>query len=681
MHRSRLPASGMLPLLAAWICLPTQTNANPTPNHHLTPTYTTLHTLAPAKDFDRHDPSNIVRHDGRYWTFYTHNRNNHQEVSIHFASSPDGYNWTDHGPALSKGTPGAWDESGTIAPYCVPHQGRFHLFYTGFRQDNLSTRQLGCATAPHPSGPWSRLPQNPILQTSPNPNDWDSGMLGDSNPVFFQNQWWLFYKSRRHNETSRDTSIGAAISTHLTGPYSKHPANPLFQGHAFSIWQEQDNLNALCGILSPNVLQSPDGIHFHPITTLTNHSTGLFTPNPQTPPTWGLDVYTQNGTRGLHRFDLHQPNPSLQILLTKSPLIGFTKLHANLPGGRHANTRTSRAMVTTTHGDTPVELAPQLVHDTNSWTQFSGWSPNGQLAVISQGWENPDNAKWEEEHKTFRMTPGQWLLDANTYHLASGQIQNLTATHRVSHYNSGLFYLPNRQGLGFTALQDNTSKPFLMDPDGKNKRPITGPDAGFAYGYSASPDGSHLSYHEDYQVYIANADGSDRHHIKTGHPFNFAPQWSPDGQWLLFVSGTRGNSHPHVVRNNGSELRKVADLNGYQGWILFLDVPDYHEGSSDVPAWSQDSQSIFYTARTNTNVELFQTSLTGKTTRLTHTPEGSLHYHPTPSPDGQWLAYGSKRNGVRQLYIRHLPTGTETQITHLKYGSAAMWPHWQPTPP
>lgn len=360
-------------------------------------------------------------------------------------------------------------------------------------------------------------------------------------------------------------------------------------------------------------------------------------------------------------------------------LVGYTELRTDLPGGRHANVRTMRAVTVRADGLDRRTLAEELAREADSWTQFAGWSPDGKTAIIIRGWQSPENARWEEEHKTFRMEPGKWLLDTYLHEIASGRGVNVTAVDRVSHYNGGLFFLPEGRGLGFTPLLGGVSKPFVMDLDGRNKRDVSGKDAGFAYGYSASPDGKLISYHENYQLYIANADGSNKKHVPTGNPFDFGPRWSPDGQWLLFLSGRHGHSNPHLVRRDGTGLRKLADLGGYRGSVQFLDVADFHQGSSDLPVWSTDGKSVFYTASVGTNVELFQASLDGKSRQLTKSPSQALHYHPTPSADGQWLIYGSKRDGVRQLYLLRLADRFERRLTDLKPGHAAMWPHWQPS--
>ena len=361
-------------------------------------------------------------------------------------------------------------------------------------------------------------------------------------------------------------------------------------------------------------------------------------------------------------------------------LIGYTELQTNLPGGRHANVRTMRATLIAADGAGRRRLAEELADNPEAWTQFAGWSPDGKHAIVSRGWQDPANGRWEDEHKTFRMEPGKWALDTCLVELASGKISNVTAVERVSHYNGGLFFLPDGRGLGFTPLLNGISKPFLMDLDGRNKRDVSGKGTGFTYGYSASPDGKLLSYHENYQVYVARADGSDKRHLQTGQPFNFAPRWSPDGEWLLFVSGEHYNCHPHLARRDGTGLKKLADRGGYRGVVEFLDVADFHGGSSDLPAWSADGKSVFYTGKIGNNVELFQITLAGEITQLTKTPAGTLHYHATPSPDGKQLLYGSKRGGVRQLFVLNLAARTEKQLTDLKPGHGAMWPHWQPVP-
>jgi Tol biopolymer transport system component len=377
------------------------------------------------------------------------------------------------------------------------------------------------------------------------------------------------------------------------------------------------------------------------------------------------------------------PLPRLPAAAPAWPLslIGYTELRTNLPGGRHANVVTMRAVVVGADGTGRRLLAETLTRQPNSWTQFAGWSPDGRIAVISRGWESAENARWEEAQRTFRFTAEGWLCDSYLLDLASGKATNITAVERVSFYNSGLFFWPgDATKLGFQALIDGNSHPFRMDRDGKNKRDLTKSSKEFAYGFSASPDGKRIAYHKSYQVYLAKADGSGAMHVKTGKPFNFVPQWSPDGSRVLFLCGEHYNCHPHVVRADGSGLRRLADRGGYRGVVAFLDVPDFHGGSSDVPVWSVDGKSVLFTAAVGKSVELFRVRLDGKSERLTTSKEGTLHYHPQPSPDGKWLVYGSKRDGVRQLFVMRLADHSERRITNLKAGWGAMWPAWQPQP-
>src|SRR5579883_1001740 len=205
-------------------------------------------------------------------------------------------------------------------------------------------------------------------------------------------------------------------------------------------------------------------------------------------------------------------------------LIGYTEFRTNLPGGRHANVATMRAAVVHADGTGRRLIAEGLSHEPDSWTQFAGWSPDGRLAIVGRGWESPANARWEEEHHQFRYHADGWLYDMNLVDLATGAATNLTAIDRVSFHNSGLFFWPGEPTkLGFQALIEGNSHPFRMDRDGRNKHDLTRDSKEFAYGFSASKDGRRIAYHKSYQVYVADADGSNARQIVTGHPFNFAP--------------------------------------------------------------------------------------------------------------------------------------------------------------
>ena len=356
-------------------------------------------------------------------------------------------------------------------------------------------------------------------------------------------------------------------------------------------------------------------------------------------------------------------------------LIGYTEYRTNLPT-RYDNQITSRAFVVRRDGAERRMLAEELASEPHSWTQFAGWSPDGKQAIIGRGWESPENGAWEEEHKTFRMTEG-WLYDMYLLDMETGKLVNVTGVERVSSYNGGLFFVPGQDKLGTTSLINGISHPFIMDLDGRNKKDLTQGTEGFSYGFSASPDGTRVAYHKDYQVFVANRDGSDARKIETGQPFNFCPQWSPDGQWLLFVSGEHYNCHPYIVRPDGTGPG----------------APQGHPGAAD-------GVCVFYTALVQGAVELMRVSLDGRTEQLTHSQSGTLNYHPKPSSDGHWLAFGSNRSGTRQLYVmpadgtaRHgviqaRPTarhrviqarpGAAHPITSVPAGHGAMWAYWQP---
>lgn len=278
--------------------------------------------------------------------------------------------------------------------------------------------------------------------------------------------------------------------------------------------------------------------------------------------------------------------------------IGYTTHRTNLPGGQFANRSTSRAFVVEGDGSGARQLAPELTRKPNQSAQLAGWSPDGRQASLLQCWESAENGAWEHKHKDFRFTAEHWLVDSILLDMGSKKLTNLTSVERVSFYNHGVQFWPNQpKRLGFVALIDGQLRPFAMDLDGKNKKALSeGP--GFIYGLNASPDGKRICYHKDYRsIYLADADGGNARRVQDDHSFQFIPMWSPDGKWIAYLSGEHYDCHPHLVRADGTGLRKLGDRGGYRGVFETLDEPDFHSARSDIPTWSPDGKWLYYTAK------------------------------------------------------------------------------------
>ena len=364
-------------------------------------------------------------------------------------------------------------------------------------------------------------------------------------------------------------------------------------------------------------------------------------------------------------------------------LIGYSDKQCDDPRGQFYNWRTSRAFIVRADGTGRREIGASLITRPDSWTGVGGWWTDGRQVIVGVAWESEENYLWEREHKEFRHTEG-WLVDGCLVDIHTGATRNLTAVERVSIYNAGLTPWPGDPTRAtFAPLINGIQHPFVMDADGRNKKDLSsGPD-GFTYGCNVSPDGTRITYNKNYLVYVADKDGANPRRVDEtpGHTFQFIPTFSPDGEWILFLSGQHYKCHPYLVRADATGLRKLADRGAYSGSMQPLKYPDFHSGHSDLPVWSPDSKWVYYTAQIGESVELMRISFTGQPEQLTHSPAGTANYHPSLSPDGRLVVFGSTRDGAGAQYVANAD-GTEIRaITKPVPGRVQLHAHWQPMKP
>jgi Tol biopolymer transport system component len=358
--------------------------------------------------------------------------------------------------------------------------------------------------------------------------------------------------------------------------------------------------------------------------------------------------------------------------------IGYT-IHRTDLQGYWANRATSRAFMVNGDGSGTTELAPELRSKPHQHTQFGGWSPDGRRAILYQMWDSPENGVWEDRHGRWRHSAEHWLQDLILLDMKTKKATNLTAVERVSFYNTGLHFWPENK-YSFSAMIGGQLRPYVMDRDGKNKKPVDA-GAGFIYGVSPSPDGKRICYHRDYRLYLADADGSNAQPVKDSNPFHFIPLWSPTGEWVAYLSGQHYNCHPHLVRPDGTGLRKLGDRGGYRGVMQPIDKGGTgHSERSDTHTWSPDGKWLYYTAKVGQAVELMRASPGGKIEQLTRSKPGVNNYLPQVSPDSKWVVFGSTRTGVRQLHLCRADGSEVYQLTKVEPGWGAFHASWRPRP-
>lgn len=120
-----------------------------------------------------------------------------------------------------------------------------------------------------------------------------------------------------------------------------------------------------------------------------------------------------------------------------------------------------------------------------------------------------------------------------------------------------------------------------------------------------------------------------------------APQWSPDGLWLLASANLDGDAEIYLIRADGSALRQLTRNT----------VPD------DIARWSTDGRRV-----------LFESARSGATAQYSMNLDGSDVRPERPdsvvsrSPDGKTLLFESVRDGRGHLFLM---TSSRTNVREI----------------
>jgi TolB protein len=146
---------------------------------------------------------------------------------------------------------------------------------------------------------------------------------------------------------------------------------------------------------------------------------------------------------------------------------------------------------------------------------------------------------------------------------------------------------------------------------------------------------------QQYQLIVADADGENQRLILQSRLPLMSPAWSPDGQWLSYVSFETKRSAIYVQLVRTGERRQVSARTGING----------------APAWSPDGKKLALTlGGSGGNPDIYVLDLGSQSlTRLTDDP--AIDTEAVWAPDGKSVFFTSDRAGSPQIYRVGLQPG------------------------
>ncbi|HSI51676.1 MAG TPA: amidohydrolase family protein [Ideonella sp.] len=237
---------------------------------------------------------------------------------------------------------------------------------------------------------------------------------------------------------------------------------------------------------------------------------------------------------------------------------------------------------------------------------------------------------------------------------------------------------PDGQTLVFDLLGDL----YLLPVAGGEARPLT---HSMAWEQQArfSPDGKQIAYVSDAgggdNIWVMNVDGSGARAItKEDYRLLNNPVWHPNGQYIA------ARKHFTGTRSLGSGEIWLYHVNGGKG-LQLNEKPNWQKDRGE-PALSPDGNFLYYSQDStpgtsfeynkDANGDIFriyrQDLRDGSTETLVRGPGGAVR--PTPSPDGQWLAFVRRVRNQSTLFLKNLRTGEERAAwSHLDRDLQEAW--------
>src|SRR3569833_2064056 len=198
---------------------------------------------------------------------------------------------------------------------------------------------------------------------------------------------------------------------------------------------------------------------------------------------------------------------------------------------------------------------------------------------------------------------------------------------------------------------------------------------------------------QKFQLIVADADGENQRLVLESRYPLMSPSWSPDGQWLSYVSFESKRSAVYVQFVRTGERRQVsarAGINGAPAWspdgkklaltlggsngnpdIYVLDLGSHgltritDDPAVDTePVWTSDGRSLYFTSDRAGGPQIYRIGVNPGEHPRRITFGGNYNARPRLTPDGTQLAMVTLDNGNYRIAVQDIASGSVRVLSH-----------------
>lgn len=221
--------------------------------------------------------------------------------------------------------------------------------------------------------------------------------------------------------------------------------------------------------------------------------------------------------------------------------------------------------------------------------------------------------------------------------------------------------------IAFDSDRTGDSEIWTMRSDGTDLKNISREPDFDDWGPAWSPDGQRLAWfgeaeEGDWEIFVANANGSNPVNVTQHEADDMLPHWSPDGSQIVFSSNRTGTWDIWMMDADGSNQRNLTN----------------HPATDIQGVWSPDGKKIAFGSFRSGQADVWTMNANG-TGLFNVTKSSTEDLSPSWSPNGKELLFDSRASESDDYDVFAIrPDGTGRRQLTTDPSSDDTWSSWSP---